>query len=80
MHQLPKSRMAGVKDKLVNVPVHEEDVMKTIKSFPRTPHESGVIPIKLKRKKEYKNTHKEEYISIPKIMAALRTLKSLGHK
>ena len=51
MHQLPKSRMAGVKDRLVNVPVHEDDVMNTVESLPRTPKEAGIVPIKLKRKK-----------------------------
>ena len=80
LHQKPKSRMAGVKDRIVNVPVHEDDIMDTIKSLPRTPHEAGIIPVKLKRKKEYKNTHKEEYISVSKIKAALKTLKLLGHK
>ena len=80
MHQLPKSRMAGVKDRLVNVPVHENDVINTINSLPRTPHEAGIIPVKLKRKVEYKNTHKEEYVSVSKIKAALKSLKTLGHK
>ena len=72
--------MAGVKDRLVNVPVHEDDVINTVESLPRTPKEAGIVPIKLKRKKEYKNTHKEEYVSVPKIKKALKTLKSLGHK
>ena len=67
-------------DKLVNVPVCEEDIANTISLLPRTPGEAGIIPIKLKRKKEYKNTHKEEYVSVPKIKAALKTLKHLGHK
>ena len=65
---------------LVNVPVHESDVINTIKSLPRTPQEAGIIPVKLKRKLEYKNTHAEEYVSVPKIKAAVKTLKSLGHK
>ena len=80
IHQKPKSRMAGVHDRIVNVPVHENDIVDTMKSLPRTPHDAGIIPVQLKRKKEYKNTHKEEYISVPKIKAALKTLKSMGHK
>ena len=72
--------MTGTHDRIVNVPVHEEDILNTIKSLPRTPQEAGIIPVQLKRKKEYKNTHKEEYVSVPKIKAALKTLKSLGHK
>ena len=77
--KLPKSRMAAVKDRIVNVPINEEDIRKTIKSLPRTPTEAGIIPVKLKRKENFKNTHIEEYISIPKIKAALKILKKLGH-
>ena len=72
--------MAGIHDRIVNVPVHEDDIVDTMKSLPRSPHDAGIIPVQLKRKKEYKNTHKEEYISVPKIKAALKTLKSLGQK
>ena len=78
--KLPKSRMAAVKDRIVNVPINEEDIKKTLKSLPRTPTEAGIIPVKLKRKQNFKNTHMEEYISVSKIKAALRTLKKLGHK
>ena len=80
LHQKPKSRMKGVTDRIVNVPVHESDIIETVKSLPRTPTEAGIIPVKLKRKKDFKNTHQEEYISVSKIKAALKTLKSLGHK
>ena len=62
LHQKPKSRMKGVTDRIVNVPVHESDIIETVKSLPRTPTEAGIIPVKLKRKKDFKNTHQEEYI------------------
>ena len=74
--KLPKSRMAAVKDRIVNVPINEEDIKQTLRSFPRTPTEAGIIPVKLKRKQNFKNTHIEEYISIHKIKAALKTLKN----
>ena len=45
-----------------------------------TPSEAGIIPVKLKRKVEYKNTHKYQYVSVPKVLHALQTLKDLGHK
>ena len=63
--------MRGVIDRIVNVPVHETDIIETAKSLPRTPTEAGIIPITLKHKKEFKNTHKEEYIYVSKIKAAL---------
>ena len=59
---LPKSRMSAVKDRLVNVPVGPEDIANTIKNIPRTPKEAGLIQVKLKRKLEYTNFHKHEYI------------------
>ena len=58
MHQKPKSTMAGVNDRLVNVPVFEEDIQNTIGLLPRTPKEAGIVAIKLKRKKEYTNVYK----------------------
>ena len=60
--QLPKSRWSAVKDKTVNVPIPETVVLETVKKFPRMPSQAGIIPIKLKRKKEYKNYVAQEYI------------------
>ena len=51
--QLPKSRWTATKDQIVNIPVFEKDILNTIESFPRTLNEAGIIPVKLKRKKEY---------------------------
>ena len=72
--------MKGIKDRLVNVPIHEKDIRDTLKALPRTPHEVGIMSVKLKRKQKYKNDNLREYISIPKVKEALRLLKSLGHK
>ena len=80
IHQLLRSRMSCVKDRLVNVPIQENDVINTIRSLPRTMEEAGIVPVQLKRKKEYKNVHMTEYVSVPKVKQALRTLKSLRHK
>ena len=77
---LPKSRWPGMKDKTVNIPIFETDVLKTIESLPRTPSDAGIIPVNFKRKLMYKNSHMTQYISVPKIMKALNTLKELGNK
>ena len=50
-----------MRDKTVNVPIFETDVLKTVESLPRTPTEAGIIPINLKRKLSFKNSHKIEY-------------------
>ena len=78
--QLPKSRWTATKDQIVNIPIFEQDILNTIESFPRTPEEAGIIPVRLKRKMEYKNNHIEQYISTKKIFEALKTLKALGNK
>ena len=76
---LPKSRMSAVKDRLVNVPVGPTDIINTLKNIPRTPKEAGLIQVKLKRKQEYQNYHKREYIDPHKIFKTLQVLKKRGH-
>ena len=78
--QLPKSRWPAMKDRTVNIPIFEADVLKTVESLPRTPTEAGIIPVNLKRKISYKQTHKTQYVSVPKILKALETLKKLENK
>ena len=77
--QLPKSRWSATKDKIVNVPIFDRDIADTMERLPRTPNEAQLVCIELKRKLEYKNTHKAEYISVAKVEKALDTLYDLGH-
>ena len=77
IHKLPKSRMGAVKDKIVNVPVSEEDVRNTLDVLMRTSNEAGIIAVKIKRKQQYKSAHKEEYVSVEKVKKALILLKEL---
>ena len=79
IYQLPKSRMAACKDKLINIPINEEDVINSVQSLPRTPNEAGLLEVKLKRKMEYKNVHKQSYVDPKKIFKALEFLKNSGH-
>ena len=79
IYQLPKSRMAACKDRLINIPISSNDVINTLKNLPRTPQEAGLLEVKLKRKLEYKNTHQQAYIDPKKIYKALEFLKSTGH-
>ena len=79
VYTLPKSLYSGFKDRLVNIPIEEEDIRHTIQSLPRTPTQAGIIPVRLKRKKEYKNYHIQSFVSVPKIMQAVKDYKELGH-
>ena len=76
---LPKSRISAFKDRIINVPITSEDVIDTIKSLPRTPREAEIVCVKLKRKKEYKNTHLQEYVNVRNLKQSLVDLKYLGH-
>ena len=48
--------------------------------MPRTPNEAGLIGVALKRKKEYKNTHKHQLINPEKLFKILNKLKLSGNK
>ena len=76
---LQKSRWAAAKGKTICVPVKPDDIMNTVKQLPRLPREADLIPIKLKRKKEYKGHEKSEYIRPEKLFQALRYLRQAGH-
>ena len=78
VHKKPKSRMAGTHDKLVNIPIGDQDILNTVKSLPRTPKESKIIVVRLKRKLEYKNTHLEQLIDIKKVFNYLHHLKHVA--
>ena len=75
----PKSRMAAIKDRCVCVPIDDQTINETLNQLPRTPSEACIVPIKLKRKKEYKNVHLNEYVDVDKMHRALETLKKCGH-
>ena len=62
MIKLPVSRMKGIRDKIINVPIPLENVKKTIHSLPRNLDEASVIPIMLKRKREYLSNVFHQYI------------------
>ena len=76
---LPKSRMAAIKGRMISIPVGPSDIMNTVKQMPRLPSEAGLVPIKLKRKKEYKTHEKNEHIRPEQIFLALRYLKRAGN-
>ena len=78
--QLPKSRWTALKDKIINIPVNEDDIVNTITSLPRTPDEAGLIEVDLKRKVEYKNSHIKQLINPMKCYRMLELLKSKGNR
>ena len=71
--------MSACKDQLINVPVSSEDVMNTLEHLPRCPNQAGLLEVKLKRKLEYKNTHKRQLVNPEKIIRMLNLLKKSGN-
>ena len=82
IHLLPITRWKLHKGKSVNVPIEGatlQDTWNKISTYPRLPHEAGVIIVGLKRKKEYKNTHGKPSIIRPeKLMNGAKKLKEIN--
>ena len=78
-HQLPKSRWTVLSDRIVNVPISDEDIINTVKLLPRTPTEARLIGVSLKRKQEYKSSHRRQLINPAKILRTLKLLKEAGN-
>ena len=76
---LPKSRWTALKDKIVNIPINEDDIINTITRLPRTPQEAGLIEVDLKRKVEYQNSHQKQLINPHKCFKMLEILKKHGN-
>ena len=80
--KLPKSRWSALSDRVINVPINDNDLLNTLStvtSLPRSIDGAGLIPIKLKRKVQYKNFVLEAYVDPEKVIEAVRKLKELGH-
>ena len=79
IYQLPKSRWTALTDRIINVPITNEDILNTVQSLPRTPKEAGLIGVSLKRKLEYKNIHKRQLVNPEKMLRMLELLQKSGN-
>ena len=77
--KLPVSRLKAMIEKVISVPIDQDDVSKTISSFPRHPDDAKICAVQLKRKVQMKNTHLEEFIKPAKCIKAVEKLKDLGN-
>ena len=69
---LPRGKQQGIHGPAVNVPT-DLDVVCDI--FPRLPDQCQIIPLKLKRKIEYKKAYMKDYVRPQVILMALQWLK-----
>ena len=79
IYQLPKSRWTALSDKVINVPINDQDIIETVDRLPKTPKEARLVGVSLKRKLEYKNPHKRQLVDPRKIMEMLKLLKESGN-
>ena len=80
IHRKPKSRMTAIKDRVVCIPIDSETINETLQKLPRLPKDAGLVPIKLKRKQDYKQSHLQEWVDVEKVHRCLLLLKNFGHK
>ena len=71
--------MPANKDRIINVPMSEDDISNTVSSLPRPENTSGVVAVKWKRKMAMKNHHMEQFINPDKLIKAVKKLKELGN-
>ena len=63
VHQLPKTRMQAMNDRVINDAIDDDNIGKRVKSLSRTEHNSGMLNIGLNRKLNMKTYHKQGLIN-----------------
>ena len=76
VRELPTSRMLAMHSKIANVPISDNDILKTALKLPRMPNELGTVNVAVKRRlKDPKCYKPPELIRPGKINAALAILQ-----
>ena len=76
----PKSRWRRLQDRLISVPIMDDDVLNTVRQLPRTPEEAGLVAVTFKRKMEYKTSHiSEQLVNPQRIYKVLELLVKRGN-
>jgi hypothetical protein len=76
---LPKSRMGAIVDRVIMVPLGDEDIEKTINCLPRMPSKAALLPVRFKRMKSLKNDHMTAFIRPEMVVAGVKKLKQLNN-
>ena len=74
IRQLPKTRMAAMNDRVINVAIADDNIAKRVDSLPRTEDNSGLVNVGLKRKLNMKNYHKQGLIKPHRVYQACEYL------
>ena len=76
VRQLPKTRMNTLNDRVICVPIEDDDVVKTVDSLPRNSTNNGLVWVRFKRQLGKKSHYLSEMVRPQKIYEALHCLKS----
>ena len=68
-------RMEAMNDHIINVPIEDDDIIKTVTSLPRTQKNNGLITVGLKRDMALKKMEKLQMIQPERVYEALLHLK-----
>ena len=71
------SRMPAIKDKMIMIPMRDNDILNTVNKLPRIPIDSGLIDVMWKRKLSMRNYHLQAKVDVNKIFRLLQCLKEL---
>ena len=75
VRKLPKTQMDVINDKVVNVPISDDDLIKNVNCLPRTKETNGFVNLKMKRQMKSKTYYKMETVRPDKVYNALLWLK-----
>lgn len=67
--------MKSINDRVINVPIPDDDVIKTVSSLPRSMHNNGLVNIKVKRRLDFKKPEMEELQDPNQLLEAIIYLK-----
>jgi hypothetical protein len=71
-----------VRSRIVNIPINDNEMHErigSVSSLPRSIFDSGIIPVKLKRKLTFKSSLMSSFIDPNKMVQTLNYLKERGH-
>ena len=75
IRELRPTRMAAMNDRIVSCPIEDNDIIKEVKSLPRSQKNCGMVTVKLKRRMKWKTYHKMGLVRPDVIFEALNHLK-----
>ena len=75
LRPLPKTRMPSFYDRVINIPIADDELIKNVTELPRSATELGTVVVKLKRNMKLKTYHNFSKVRPKKINDSLKHLQ-----